>query len=139
MDLPWGAFGENLATQGLLEADVHVGDALRIGRARVRVTSPRLPCFKLGHRFGDPGMLRRFLASGRTGFYLQVVEEGDVGAGDAIEILERDPQAVSIADFVRLHRRDRDDAATLRRLLATPHLPDGWRRRFAARLEEIDA
>jgi MOSC domain-containing protein YiiM len=76
MDLPWGAFGENFTTQGLLEEGVHIGDRLRVGSAEFIVTQPRMPCFKLGIRFGHPDMVKRFLRSGRTGFYLAVLREG---------------------------------------------------------------
>ena len=85
MDLPWGVFGENLTTEGLLEEDVRIGDRLRVGSAEFVVTQPRMPCYKLGIRFGRPDIVKRFLQSGRTGFYLAVTREGEVGAGDAIE------------------------------------------------------
>jgi len=98
MELPWGAFGENLTTEGLLETSVRIGDRLRAGTAEFVVTQPRLPCFKLGIRFGSEQMIFRFLRSGRSGFYLAVSREGGVGAGDAIENVGRDPEALSIAD-----------------------------------------
>ena len=98
MQLPWGAFGENLTTEGLLEQNVMLGDRLRAGTAEFVVTQPRLPCFKLGIRFGSERMIVRFLRSGRSGFYLAVLREGDIGAGDAVEIVAHDPQALSIAD-----------------------------------------
>lgn len=97
MDLSWGAFGENLTIEGLLEDEVLIGDVLRIGSAEFGVTQPRMPCFKLGIRFGDDGMVKRFWLSRCSGFYLTILREGDVGAGDAIEILERGP-GMSIAD-----------------------------------------
>ena len=84
VELPWGAFGENLTTDGLSEATVRVGDELRIGSTQLVVTQPRMPCFKLNVRFGRPDMVKRFLRSGRTGFYLAVVQEGDIGPGDAV-------------------------------------------------------
>jgi MOSC domain-containing protein YiiM len=99
VDLPWGAFGENLTIEGLIEGDSLVGDALHIGTADFVVTQPRMPCFKLGIRFGDDRMVRKFMDSRRTGFYLAITREGDVGAGDAIELGERGP-GVSIADVV---------------------------------------
>ena len=129
-DLPWGMFGENLTSEGLLENDVHIGDELRIGEALVRVTAPRLPCYKLGIKFGRPDMVKRFLDSGRTGFYLLVAREGRVEAGDAIQPLRRDPHGVTVADFTRLHKRGKHDLATMRRLLQVDVLPDGWRRHF---------
>src|SRR5260370_20195642 len=84
IDLPWGTFGENFTTTGLLESDVHIGDRFRAGSSELVVTQPRMPCFKLGIRFGRPDMVKRFLRSGRTGFYLRVEREGDAAAGDAI-------------------------------------------------------
>jgi len=81
--LPWGMFGENLTTEGLRE-DTQIGDRFRIGSAEVMATQPRLPCYKLGLRFGRDDIVKRFLASGLTGFYFKVVVEGDVGAGDSI-------------------------------------------------------
>ena len=130
MDLPPGVFGENLTSAGLLETSVHIGDTLRIGAALVRVTAPRLPCYKLGIRFGRSDMIQRFLHSGRTGFYLMVESAGEVGAGDRIEILETDPRRITVADFVRLHRHGADDPGAVHRLLEIDSLPDGWRNHF---------
>jgi len=90
MELPWGQFGENLTTEGLNEEDTHIGDVLRIGKATVQVTQPRLPCFKLAAKFQRDDILKRFLQSGRSGFYLSVIEEGLVAAGDAIERVQED-------------------------------------------------
>jgi len=101
-DLPWGAFGENLTTQGLLEDDVRVGERIAIGSAEFQVTQSRQPCFKLGIRFGREDMLKRFIDSRRSGFYVSVVREGDVGAGDMIAIVGRDESSMTVADeFVR--------------------------------------
>lgn len=103
-DLGWGAFGENLTIEGLEEGQVHIGSRLRIGSAVLKVTQPRMPCYKLGIRFGRIDMVRRFLASGRSGFYLAVVEEGDVAAGDPIERLGIDedlPTVSQVVDEVR--------------------------------------
>jgi MOSC domain-containing protein YiiM len=132
--LDWGAFGENLDTQGLLEDDICIGDELRIGSSRVRVTQPRLPCFKLGIRLQRPDILQRFQASLRTGFYLRVLEEGDVGAGDAIAIVHRDPHRISVATTARLYAHDDGDHEALRSLIGVAALPDKWRERFRRRL-----
>jgi MOSC domain-containing protein YiiM len=96
-DLPWGAFGENFTTTGLAEADVRIGDRLAIGSAEFVVTQPRMPCFKLTIRFGRADMIKRFYRSGRSGFYLSVVKEGGIGAGDEIALLSRDNDAITIA------------------------------------------
>jgi MOSC domain-containing protein YiiM len=98
---PWGFFGENLTIEGLLEDDVAVGDRLRVGSAELEVTEPRLPCLKLGVRFGSASFIKQFLLSGRTGFYLAIVEPGDIGAGDRIERIGRVEGADTIADLVR--------------------------------------
>ncbi len=103
MELPWGMFGENFTTEGLLEDKVRIKDRFRIGTAEVIVTQPRLPCYKLGIKFGRADMVKRFLASGRTGFYLAVSREGEVGAGDVIELVSRDKNNVTIADVFRLY------------------------------------
>ncbi len=96
--LPWGVFGENLTTEGLLEDAVHLGDKLRIGSAAMSVTNPRFPCYKLGIKFGTMDMVRRFQASRRSGFYLSVLEEGEIGAGDEIELMSRDESNPTISE-----------------------------------------
>ena len=106
LDLPWGAFGENFSTLGLLEETIRIGDRLRVGSAEFVVTQPRMPCFKLGIRFGRPEMVKRFLNSGRTGFYLAVLREGRVTARDSIELLVRDDHGVTVADIVNLYAAD---------------------------------
>jgi MOSC domain-containing protein YiiM len=78
MDLPWGVFGENFTTEGLLEEMVHIGDRFRVGSAEFVVTQPRMPCFKLGIRFNRSDIVKRFLQSGRSGFYFAVLKEGEV-------------------------------------------------------------
>jgi MOSC domain-containing protein YiiM len=129
VELPWGAFGENFTTEGLVEDEVHIGDRFRIGEAEVLVTQPRMPCFKLGIRFGDPEMVNRFLESRRSGFYLAVLREGRVEAGDAVELLGRDPNLVTVADVNRLFLGERDDDV-LERALQVEALPDGWKTHF---------
>src|SRR5438093_11577306 len=103
MDLPFGMFGENLTTEGLLEDAVHIGDRFRVGEAELMVTEPRLPCYKLGIKFGRDDILKRFLASRRTGFYFAVLRAGEVGAGDSIEPVSEDPRRVSVSDIVNLY------------------------------------
>jgi MOSC domain-containing protein YiiM len=137
--LPWGAFGENLTTEGLLETDVRIGDRLRIGSAEFVVTQPRMPCFKLGIRFGRDDMVKRFLRSGRSGFYLSVLREGDVAAGQPIELAGRDDHGVTVADIASLYARDMENGDLLRRALAVPALPESWKEYFRERLFEPDA
>ena len=138
VELPWGMFGENFTTAGLLETTVNVGDRLRVGTAELQVTQPRMPCYKLGIKFGRADMLKRFLASGRTGFYFAVLREGEVGAGDDVELIARDPRGVTVADVVRLYVRDRDDVETMRRAVAVEALPQGWRDEFLERIEKAE-
>ena len=104
VELPWGMFGENLTTEGLSEDTVHVGDRFRIGSVELIVTQPRMPCYKLGLKFGRPDMVRQFLISGRSGWYFAVAREGEIGTGDVIELLQRDPSQVPVSDINLLHR-----------------------------------
>jgi MOSC domain-containing protein YiiM len=138
-ELPWGAFGENLTTAGLLEPDVRIGDRLRMGSAEFLVTQPRMPCFKLGVRFGRDDMVKRFLRSGRSGFYLAVLREGEVTRGDPIEFAGRDDHGVTVADIAALYARDMDNEDLLRRAVAVPALPESWKEYFRERLFEPDA
>ena len=137
MDLPWGMFGENLTLTGLLEDEVHIGDHFRVGSATLMVTQPRLPCYKLGIKFGREDIIKRFLESGKTGFYFAVLEEGEVAAGDAISLLHRDEHHIQVADIVRLYRRDKYNLDLLRRVLAVEALPEAWREYFHHRVEKI--
>jgi len=138
MTLPWGMFGENLTTEGLLEDAVNIGDRFRVGSAEVMVTEPRLPCFKLGIRFGRNDIIKRFLASGRTGFYAAVLKEGDVAAGDAIERLGRDPNNVAVPDITRLYVSEKGNRELLRRALRVEALPEGWREHFREELAKLE-
>lgn len=135
LDLTWGNFGENFTTQGLLEDNVFIGDTFRIGSALVRVSEPRMPCYKLGIRFGRSDIVKRFLKSRRTGFYFSVVEEGTVQAGDTISTVKRDPNGVSVADITRLFAFDKEDWATMSRAAELEALSDSWRDYFKERLE----
>jgi MOSC domain-containing protein YiiM len=136
MQLPWGMFGENFSTEGLLESTINIGDRFQIGSAEVTVTQPRLPCSKLGIKFGRMDILRRFLASGRTGFYFSVTREGEVAAGDSFTAIERDEHNIKVADITRLYARDKDDLDTMRRALEVEALPQGWRDYFRQKMNE---
>ena len=129
VDLPWGAFGENLTTEGILEGTIHIGDRLRVGFTELMVTQPRMPCFKLGVRLNRPDMVKRFLQSGRTGFYLRVLQEGDVAADDPVTIAQRDDDAVTVTDIGECA-----DQNLLRRASGLAALPDEWRQKFRKRL-----
>jgi MOSC domain-containing protein YiiM len=133
-ELPCGAFGENFTTEGLAEQALSIGDKLRVGSAEFMVTQPRIPCFKLGIRFSREDMVKRFLQSGRSGFYLAVVREGEVGAGDPIEVTQREAHGVTVADIAALYRADTDNEALLRRAVEVESLPESWRTHFRERL-----
>ncbi len=139
MALPWGMFGENLTTEGLQEDALQVGDRLRIGSTEVVVTQPRMPCFKLGLRFGRDDIVKRFLASGRTGFYFRVVAEGDVAAGDPIALVERAVGSATVAEITRLYARDKDDLEGLRRIVGVAALPGDWRDYFKEQIDRVGA
>lgn len=136
-ELALGAFGENLTVDGLpLEQDIAVGDRFRIGTAELVVSQPRLPCYKLGLRFGRRDMVKRFLASRRTGYYLAVDAQGSVGAGDRVETIARHSARIPVADITRVYASDRDDLATIERLVALDALPEDWRSYFEKKLAE---
>jgi ferredoxin-NADP reductase/MOSC domain-containing protein YiiM len=135
--LPWGIFGENLTTEGLQEDTLNIGDRLRIGSTEVVVTQPRIPCFKLALRFGRDDIVKRFLASGRTGFYCRVVAEGEVAADDAIVVVESAVDSVTVPEVTRLYARDKDDLAGLRRIVEVAALPDDWRDYFEEQIRQV--
>jgi len=136
-ELPMGIFAENFTTDGLLEDSVHIGDRFSVGSAEVVVTQPRLPCYKLGVRFGSDDMVKLFLKSRRTGFYLAVTREGDVGAGDKITVVERDPNVCPVSLITRLiitKEYSTEDRASAQQALRVPALPDSWKEYFQERL-----
>ena len=145
--LPYGSFGENFSVEGLVqkglaEDSIHIGDRFSVGSAEVVVTQPRLPCYKLGIRFGSDQMIKRFLESRRTGFYLAVTQEGDVGAGDEMILLSHDPDSVSISEVNRLYLAKEygpDDFHLVRRAIAAGSLPDSWRAYFQEKLDRLNA
>ncbi len=138
-ELPWGMFGENLTTHGLLEGEVHIGDRFEIGSAELIVTEPRMPCYKLGLKFGRDDIIKRFLASRRTGFYFAVLKEGEVGAGDTIQPISRDRHGVTVADITDLYANKLGNLEVLRRAVQVESLPESWRAYFQARLSKIRA
>jgi MOSC domain-containing protein YiiM len=133
-ELVMGNFGENLTVEGLLEDAVHIGDELEIGTARFRVVQPRSPCYKLGVRFQRGDMTKRFYESRRFGFYLSVVQTGELRAQDEIRIASEDTNEVSVADVIRLYTGDREDPGLLERALKVAALPEGWRASLHERL-----
>jgi MOSC domain-containing protein YiiM len=131
-ELPYGVFGENLTTEGIIEEAVSIGDQFRVGSAVLQVTQPRMPCFKLGIRFGLSSMVKRFWQSGRSGIYFSVVEEGDVAAGDSVDKIAAGPEEISVADVVRLYRGDETSAELLERALRAP-LSGSWKEELRER------
>jgi len=138
-ELPWGAFGENFTTEGLLEDEVWIGDRYRVGTVELVVTQPRMPCYKLAIRFERLDMVKRFLQSRRSGFYLAVEREGEVGAGDAIERFGRDERRLTVAEVVALYAKDSMNQPLLERASDHPSLPAAWREYFRKRLWAPDA
>jgi len=139
-ELPTGMFGENFTTKGLLEDSVHLGDHFSAGSADVVVAQPRLPCYKLGIRFQADDMVKRFLVSGRTGFYFAVAREGEVGAGDEIKVTARDPNAVPVSEITRLYiakRYGQEDVISVRSALRVAALPESWKEYFRERLQKM--
>lgn len=136
-DFSHGQFGENFTTTGLLEDEVCIGDVFRIGGARVQVTQPRSPCFKLGIRMNDENFPARFAAANRTGFYLRVLEEGMVKAGDAITRIEPATDSMTVRDIFRL-RHVGGTRAEYERAARLPGLSSSWRAAFEKRWKEMN-
>ena len=138
-ELPWGAFGENFTTEGLLEDEVWIGDRYRVGSVELVVTQPRMPCYKLAIRFGRPDIVKRFLQSRRSGFYLAVEREGKLSPGDAIERFARDERRLTVADVVALYAADSANQPLLENASNHPSLPASWREYFRKRLWTPDS
>lgn len=137
-DLSWGAFGENLTTRGLDDTELAIGDVLRAGSALLMVTQPRIPCYKLAARFGRADMVRCFSDARRPGFYFAVVEEGEVGAGDAIKMVDRASDRMSVRDLFDLFFAKSHDVAMLRRVLALRGLAEAWRAEIEAMIRKVE-
>ena len=132
-DAQYGLFGENLTTLDLVETTVCVGDVYRIGAATIQVTQPRVPCYKLANKLGIPGFEKTFLRANRSGFYARVLEEGQVEAGDSVQLLQKDPVSLTVAQVNAALYLDKDrDAA--KRALRIEALSPGWQRSFEALL-----
>ena len=138
MEMPYGMFGENLTIEGLMENEVSVGDTFEIGSSKVMATQPRMPCYKLGIKFGRMDIVKKFLASGRSGIYFKVLEEGEVGAGDLIVQIKKDTNHVAISDIVRLYGSDRNDIKTMRRAVKVEALPEGWKQYFLEQIGRVE-
>lgn len=127
----WGAFGENLTIEGLAEDHICLGDHIAIGSAVFEVSQPRLPCFKLAAKFQREDIIRRFLESRRTGFYVRVLREGILQSGDAVSVIARDSHQITIRELTDLYATKRPAADRIRRLLMVPALSAAWREHFS--------
>jgi ferredoxin-NADP reductase/MOSC domain-containing protein YiiM len=129
-DIGFGHFGENFTVEGMPDDRIHIGDVFRVGGALLEVTQPRVPCFKLEMKMDLPGFSRQFITSGRLGFCFRVLEEGEVGAGDEIELIAAGPEKITVWDFARLYFFDYDNLEKIRRLIRIPAVPPDWVRVF---------
>lgn len=137
LKLPWGMFGENFTSAGLFESELNIGDRFRVGSAVVMVTEPRMPCYKLGIKFGRSDIVKKFLASERTGFYFAVLQEGEVGSGDPIELIEQTDHSVRVSDITRLYTREKRNLGLLRRAVEVEALPESWKSYFHQRIKKL--
>ncbi|UBF30381.1 MOSC domain-containing protein (plasmid) [Kovacikia minuta CCNUW1] len=137
-ELTMGNFGENFTVTGFKEEELNIGDRFQIGAVKLMVTQPRMPCYKLGIRFGRPDMVKRFLASRRTGFYFSVLQEGEVGVGDTLELVSRDANNITVADITQLYTREKTDAELLHRAAQLESLPASWRDYFQEQIRRQD-
>lgn len=135
-DLGFGQFGENFTVEGLTEDEVCIGDTFRVGETLVQVSQPRPPCFKLGIKMGLPRFPKLFLASGRVGFYLRVLEEGEVGAGDALEPAGGERGRMTVREVSDLLFFDTGNLEGAERALRVGALSPAWRESFEERLRE---
>jgi MOSC domain-containing protein YiiM len=118
-------FGENFTTAGLFESELNIGDKFRVGSAIVMVTEPRMPCYKLGIKFGRPG------------FYFSVLQEGEVGVGDPIELIEKDKNSLRLSDITALYTHEKHSIGLLRRAIELATLPESWKSYFRHRLAKL--
>ena len=137
-EFQWGNFGENFTTEGLLEPSAYLGDQYRVGEAVIKITQPRLPCYKLGIRFDRPDMVKRFLASRRSGIYFSVVEPGLVRVGDTFSRILEDQRRISIADINCAYNAPQENFELLRRIVTLEVLPGGLHAEFSEMLTTLE-
>lgn len=130
-------FGENLTIRDFDERTVSIGDVFRMGDAELEAVAPRLPCSKLGLRFGDPGMVRKFALAARWGIYFRVAKEGSVTAGDPVERIHADPAALPVYELARVFVSDRDDGATIERLVRHDRIDPETRQELREKLRSL--
>ncbi len=127
IEMNWGMFGENFTTEGLLEDQVNIGDEFQIGSAKFAVTQPRMPCFKLGIKFGRPDIIKKFFGSGKPGIYFKVLEEGEVGSGDEIKQVRRDENNVTVQEIMKIYGKEKENEEFLKRAIKVDALAQGWK------------
>ncbi len=127
LEMGWGMFGENFTTEGLLEDQTNIGDEFQIGSAKFAVTQPRMPCFKLGIKFGRPDIIKKFFGSGKPGIYFKVLEEGEVGTGDEIKQVRRDENNVIVVDIMKIYGKEKENEDFLKRAIKVGALAQGWK------------
>lgn len=134
LDFEGSAFGENLSVKGLLEEEVCIGDKFDIGSARLQVTTPRMPCFKLGIKMNNPAFIGDFLEEGRNGFYFKVLKEGIIKAGDSIKLVHRDSYGLTVDETIRAYHKERKNKKLLEKAAQSPSLPEDWKLLFEQKL-----
>lgn len=136
-DLPYGMFGENLTTEDLFEDSVNVGDVYEIGTSHLVVTQPRMPCYKLGIKFGRMDVIEKFINSKKPGIYFKVLKEGELEPGSEIKLIKKDKNNVTVNDIVKLYLRDlndSNDSKLLKKAIKLEYLPAGWKAHFKKKL-----
>ena len=136
-DFSCGVFGENLTVDGMTEAEMCIGDVLEIGTATLQVTHPRIPCFRLSYRLGIPKFHQEQLESGRIGYLLRVLHEGEIAADDEVHLIERDKKPITVAQCIAVTLLDRPLPDVLMELDRLPHLSRRWRAQVAASLSRF--
>ena len=131
----WGMFGENLTTEGLFESKVNVGDIFQIGSSQIVVTQPRMPCYKLGIKFGRMDVIKKFLESEKSGIYFKVIKEGEIGTNDTIKLIKKDDNNVTIKNIVELvTKEDKENTILMEKAIKVQDLPQGWKQYFLEKL-----
>jgi MOSC domain-containing protein YiiM len=134
----WGMFGENLTTEGLFESKVNVGDIFQIGSSQIVVTQPRMPCYKLGIKFGRMDVIKKFLESEKSGIYFKVIKEGEIGTNDTIKLIKKDDNNVTIKNIVELvTKEDKENTILMEKAIKVQDLPQGWKQYFLEKLSHL--
>lgn len=137
LQMDWGMFGENFTTEGLLEDQANIGNEYQIGTAKFAITQPRMPCFKLGIKFGTFDIIKKFFASAKSGIYFKVLEEGEVGSGDKIKLIRKDENNVTIHDVMKIYGDEHNHKKMLERALKIDALPIEWGERYQKILQSL--